>query len=90
MSKKMFVCVTKIQEKTVVTFYENGHAVAVVIENELADDLLFEITVISNRGGGKLLCQVDNEQQINFTAHENLSVVLFWLRQCENHLKIPL
>jgi hypothetical protein len=90
MSKKMFSRVTKIDDKTIVTFYENGHAVAVVVENEVIKRLLYQITVTSVRGGGRLLCYIDSEQQVNFTAHENLTVVLFWLRQCKDRLRMPL
>jgi hypothetical protein len=88
MCNKILLSISKIADTTRVVFFENGKAIAVLEENVVTREIL-AIRVSSVGKQGRLLCRVVNDEA-NFVAYENLSLVLHWLKQCKTHLQIPL
>jgi flagellar biosynthesis protein FlhB len=87
----MNIIVTSPAERTLqLTFVSEGEVQAVLTETRLCAELS-DIAVIEGKATGRaLFFQKTGESEVNFSAHENLSLVLKWVRQCNQHLRLPL
>jgi flagellar biosynthesis protein FlhB len=88
----MNIVITHLAENiTRVTFFsEEGEVQATLVETRPCAEL-FDINVIEGKAIGRaLFFQKDELSDLSFTAHDNLSLVLRWVRQCREYLLLPL
>jgi hypothetical protein len=87
----MNIIVTFPAERTrQLTFVSEGEVQAVLTETHPCAEL-FDIAVTEGKATGRaLFFQKAGESEVNFSAHENLSLVLKWVRRCNQHLRLPL
>jgi flagellar biosynthesis protein FlhB len=88
----MQIVVTRPEQNiTRVTFFsEEGEVQATLVATRPCAEL-FDINVVEGKAIGRaLFFQKDELSDLSFTAHDNLSLVLRWVRQCNQHLRLPL
>jgi hypothetical protein len=87
--KKMMLTVVKIADVITITFYENGKIVATLVQREIVEKAVFDISVFSQGEVGRVSYLIEDEQ-VNFVDPQNWVLVSHWFDQCKLHLRLPL